>query len=40
METYFAETAKNFEQQFFAPVNQTSFLRILQMEIKRKFQRC
>ena len=40
METYFAESAKNCEQQSFAPVNQTSLLRILQMEIKRKFQRC
>ena len=40
METYFAESAKNLEQQSFAPVNQFSFLRILQMEIKRKFQRC
>ena len=40
METYFAESAKNCEQQSFAPVNQSSFLRLLQMEIKRKFQRC
>ena len=40
METYFAESSKNCEQQSFAPVNQSSFLRILQMEIKRKFQRC
>ena len=40
METYFVESAKNCEQQSFAPVNQSSFLRILQMEIKRKFQRC
>ena len=40
METYFAESAKSCEQQSFAPVNQTSFLRLLQMEIKRKFQRC
>ena len=40
METYFAESAKNCEQQSFAPVNQTSFLRLLEMEIKRKFQRC
>ena len=39
METYFAEFVKNYEQQSFAPVNQTSFLRLLQMEIKRKFQR-
>ena len=40
LETYFAESAKNCEQQSFAPVNQSSFLRLLQMEIKRKFQRC
>ena len=40
METYFAESAKNFEQQFFSPVNQSSFLRLLQMVFKRKFQRC
>ena len=40
METYFAESAKNCEQQSFAPVNQSSFLRLLQMEIKREFQRC
>ena len=40
METYFAESAKNCEQQSFAQVNQSSFLRFLQMEIKRKFQRC
>ena len=40
METYFAESAKNCEQQSFAPVNQSSFLRLLQMVIKRKFQRC
>ena len=40
METYFAESAKNCEQQSFAPVNQSSFLRLQQMEIKRKFQRC
>ena len=39
METYFAESAKNFEQQSLAPVNQTSFLRLLQMVFKRKFQR-
>ena len=31
---------KNGEQQSFAQVNQSSFLRLLQMEIKRKFQRC
>ena len=40
METYFAESAKNCEQQSFDPVNQSSFLRLLQMVFKRKFQRC
>ena len=40
METYFAESAKNCEQQSFAPVNQSSFLRLLQMVFKRKFQQC
>ena len=40
METYFAESAKNCEQQSFAPVNQSSFLRLLQIVFKRKFQRC
>ena len=40
METYFAESAKNCEQQSFAPVNQSSFLRLLRMVLKRKFQRC
>ena len=40
METYFAESAKNCEQQSFSPVNQSSFLRLLQMVFKRKFQRC
>ena len=40
METYFAESAKNCEQQSFAPVNQSSFLRLLQMVFKPKFQRC
>ena len=40
METYFAKSAKNCEQQSFAPVNQSSFLRLLQMVFKRKFQRC
>ena len=39
-ETYFAESAKNGEQQAFAPVNQSSFLRLLQVVFKRKFQRC
>ena len=36
-ETYFAESAKNCEQQSFAPVNQLSFLRLLQIVYKRKF---
>ena len=40
MEMYFAESAKYCEQQFFAPVNQSSFLRLLQMVFKRKFQQC
>ena len=40
METYFAESAKTCEQQSFAPVNQSSYLRLLQMVFKRKFQRC
>ena len=40
VETYFAESAKNCEQQSFAPVNQSSFLRLLQTVFKREFQRC
>ena len=40
VETYFAQSAKNCEQQSFAPVNQSSFLRLLQMVFKREFQRC
>ena len=40
METYFAESAKTCEQQYLAPVYQSSFLRLLQMVFKRKFQRC
>ena len=40
VETYFAESAKNCEQQAFAPVNQSSFLRLLQILFKREFQRC
>ena len=40
VETYFAESAKNCQQQSFAPVNQSSFLRLLQMLFKREFQRC
>ena len=39
VETYFAESAKNCEQQSFAAVNQSSFLRVLQMVFKREFQR-
>ena len=31
---------KNCEQQSFAPVNESSFLRLLQMLFKRQFQRC
>ena len=40
METYFAESAKNCEQQSFGPVNQSSFQRFLQLVFKRNFQRC
>ena len=40
VETYFAQSVKNCEQQSFAPVNQSSFLRLLQMVFKREFQRC
>ena len=40
LETYFAESAKNYEHQSFAPVNQSSFLSLVQMVFKRKFQRC
>ena len=40
IETYFAESAKNCEQQSFAPVNQSSFLRLLQIVFKRKFLQC
>ena len=40
MKTYFPESAKSCEQQSFAPVNQLSLLRLLQMVFKRKFQRC
>ena len=40
VETYFAESAKNCEQQSFAAVNQSSFLRLLEMVFKREFQRC
>ena len=29
METYFAESSKNWEQQSFGPVNQSSFLPLL-----------
>ena len=40
VETYFAESAKYYEQQSFAPVNRSSFLTLLQMVFKREFQRC
>ena len=40
VETYFPESAKNCEQQSLAPLNQSSFLRLLQMLFKPKFQRC
>ena len=40
VETYFPESAKNCEQYSFAPVNQSSFLRLAQMVFKREFQRC
>ena len=40
LETYFAESLKNYEQQTFAPVNQSSLLKLLQMVYKQKFQRC
>ena len=33
-------TSKKFEERSFAPVNQSSFLRLPQMVFKRKFQRC
>ena len=39
LETYFAESAKNCAEQSLAPVNQLSFLKLLQMVYKRKFQR-
>ena len=37
MGTYFAESAKTCEQQSFSPVNQSSFMRLLQMVFKRNF---
>ena len=40
LETYLAEAAKNCEKWSFAPVNQSSFLRLPYMVFKRKFQRC
>ena len=40
VETYFSESAKNYEQQSFAAANQASFLRLLHMVFKPKFQRC
>ena len=36
METYFAESPKNCEKQSCAPVNQSSFLRLLLMVFKKK----
>ena len=33
METYIVESAKNFEQQSFAPGNQSSFLRLLETKV-------
>ena len=33
-------SAKNCEQQSFAPINQSSFLRFQQMVFKRIFQEC
>ena len=35
-----SESVKTCEQQSFPPENQSSFLRLLQMALKRKFQRC
>ena len=40
LETYFTEFAQTGEQQAFAQLNQSSFLRLLQIVFKRKFQRC
>ena len=40
VEKYFPESAKNCEQQSFAPVNQFLFLRFLQIVYKQKFQGC
>ena len=40
LETYFAESAKNCEQQSFAPVNQCPFLKFLRMIYKRNFLGC
>ena len=40
LETLFAESAKNGEQQSFAQVNRSWFLRLLQMVLKGKFRRC
>ena len=37
LEMYFPESTKNCEQQSFGPVNQLSFLRLLQMVYKRNF---
>ena len=38
LKTYFSESAKNCEQQSFAPVNQLSFMSLLQMGYKGMFQ--
>ena len=38
--TYLAESAKNCEEQSFAPVNQSSFLTLLQMVFKLELKRC
>ena len=37
---FLLESAKNWEQQSFGPVNKSSFLTLLQMVFKRKFQPC
>ena len=37
---YFAESAKKCEKQSFAPVNQSSYLRLILMVFERKFQQC
>ena len=35
LKAYFAESAKNYEQQSFTPVNQSSFLRLPEILYKR-----